>query len=185
MLKFFGFIILGTFLVSCSAEVEVDNGEETTEARSAEAIQQDIKENREKFRKTDDRREKTEITINLIGYFNDHVEHHPDHEKSPEYLYQAANLSAQELDDYQQAIDLFEELVEKYPDHEKAPEAMFTIAYLYETGLDNPSRAEMIFEEFIEKYPDHDLKDDAVFAIEIMDKDPADVVREFQQREDS
>lgn len=80
---------------------------------------------------------------------------YPDAPESPEYLYRAALLCQNELEELKPAVDLYYRIISKYPDHSSAADALFMTGWVYNNMLNDVPAAEKAYKTFIEKYPDH------------------------------
>jgi tetratricopeptide (TPR) repeat protein len=166
--------IAAIFVVACGELQEQKKGVE---------LREDIREQRQAIEEAEEARDKAAMTLELTNYLLSFADEHPEHEKSPEFLYEAGDLYARVLHQYRDAVKMFDRVYETYPDHEKAPLALFTSAYINEALLDNKPRAEMQYNQFLKDYPDHDFSEDVKFALQTIDKDPEDIIKEFRARE--
>ncbi|HMM10579.1 MAG TPA: hypothetical protein PKE03_00600 [Bacteroidales bacterium] len=104
----------------------------------------------------------------------------PQDEKSPDYLFNAADLSMY-FSDPGRTIWLLDRLMMRYPTHEKASMSLFLKAFVYDTRLDDTASARHFYSKFIEQYPTHAFASEAEAAIRNLGKSPEDLIREFEQ----
>ncbi len=105
----------------------------------------------------------------------------PQDEKSPEYLFKAADLSMY-FSDPGRTIWLLDRLLTRYPEHEKAPMSLFLKAFTYDTRFDDTASARHFYQQFIGRYPQHEFAGEAEAAIRNLGKSPEELIREFEQR---
>ena len=80
---------------------------------------------------------------------------YPDDERTPEFLFKAAQscsvLASQHAsaDQHKEAVKIFERLRTNYPKHELAEESMFLTGYIYENHLGDTTRNKRIYQDFI------------------------------------
>lgn len=105
----------------------------------------------------------------------------PQDERSPEYLFKAADLSMY-FSDPGRTIWLLDRLMARYPEHEKAAMSLFLKAFTYDTRFDDTASARHFYQQFIERYPQHEFTGEAEAAIRNLGKSPEELIREFEQR---
>lgn len=112
-----------------------------------------------------------------LGY----ADQYPEDTLSPEFLYKAANITQNILQDKDKALKLFGRLTREYPDHPKAPFAIFVQAFILENQK-KISKARKKYHAFIKKYPEHQLRDDAELSLKYLGRDPAEVLDEISKK---
>lgn len=117
----------------------------------------------------------TELLTQLADDYISFADKYPQSPETPELIFRAGEIHANQLGKTGKAIQLYERIYEKYPDHENAPTALFLSGYLYNNVLHDQINAEKTFKEFIEKYPDHNMYLSAKFELESLGK-PIDEV---------
>lgn len=122
-----------------------------------------------------------QLADDLINAYIQYAEDHKTAAESPEFLYNAAELSLN-LNRAEQALSLYNRIIYQYPEFDKVPECLFLVAFIYENNLQNFGKAKELYEAFIERYPDHDFADDAAISIQNMGKTPEELIREFEER---
>lgn len=103
---------------------------------------------------------------------------------SAHYLLRAGDLAGS-TGRAKDAVTYYDRILQQYPGFSKAPEVLFLKAFAYENYLRDYSKAIMIYQDFMEKYPDHELSDDAQMAVKFMGKSPEEMIRYFEQINDS
>ena len=103
---------------------------------------------------------------------------------SPEYLFKAAEL-ARAIHKGQEAVLYYDKICTDYPDYEKAPTALFLKAFTYENTLKDTANAKIGYQEFIKKYPDNQFADDAQYSLKYLGKSPEELIRIFEDNEES
>ena len=109
-------------------------------------------------------------------------EAYPKNEKSPEFLFKAAQNNNY-MGNNEEAIKLFEKFRATYPEDKKSADALFVVAFTYENNLNDLDKAKLAYEEFIAKYPDHALIKDAKFALQNLGKSPEEILSGFDMEE--
>jgi hypothetical protein len=90
----------------------------------------------------------------------------PDHERSPEYLHNAAAIAADFLDDPADAARLFERVADTYPTHELAERCRFLQAYTLAEFVKDPVAAKAAYAEFIAQFPESVMAESARIEME-------------------
>lgn len=121
----------------------------------------------------------------LITSIDKFVKENPEHEESPDLLYDVARIYANYFHNYIEAIDYYNRVYKDYPDFRKAPDALFTEAYFYETQLNDIEKARELYTRFIRKYPNHDLADDARFSLDNLGRSAEEIYRDIIKQKQS
>ena len=121
------------------------------------------------------------LANDLVQAYISYADTLKSNEKSPAYLFNAANL-AMNLNQADKALELFNRIIYQYPNYEKAPDCLFLMGFITENQLQNYSKAIEIYQTFLSKYPDHDFADDARISIENMGKPLDELVKEFEAK---
>lgn len=124
--------------------------------------------------------DKTKVA-ELIDHYVSYADKYPEDSKSPEYLYNAANVSMN-LMNSQKAITLFNRIMKEYPGYEKNAECLFMTGFIYDNNLQDFDKAKEIYEEFLDKYPDDEFADDAQASIDNLGKSLEEIIEEFEQK---
>ncbi|HHZ64691.1 MAG TPA: hypothetical protein EYN38_10745 [Flavobacteriales bacterium] len=159
-------LIVAAILVSCSSK---DN---TIEAIGELEIKL-YSENTTVFDK--------DIADKLVATYRDFVSKYPEDEKSPEYLFKAAEVSMG-MESSESALACYKQVYTDYPDYAKASTALFLEGFVYETQTANLVMAQKCYNEFMDKYPNHTLADDAKFSVENLGKSDEEIIREFEEK---
>lgn len=125
---------------------------------------------------------KKDLVIELIDAYEAFAEAYPQHEKAPEFLFNAARF-CMSYNMGQKAASLFGKIIEDYPTYERHPDSFFLKAFVYDSQLNNIPQARANYEAFIEKYPDHELADEAAHLINLLGKSIDEILAEFEKNQ--
>ena len=114
-----------------------------------------------------------------IAKSDDFVKSFPKDTESPILLYKAAEI-ARAIGDARSAVQHFGKMHREYPEHSNAPTALFLQAFLFENSLEDRAEAKKYYNHFTDKYPDHQLNKQVKQLLEIIDKSPEEMVKEFK-----
>ncbi len=117
---------------------------------------------------------------NMIQYYVKFVDTYPEDEKSPEYLFKAADISINVFHS-KNTIRLFDRVIKEYPNYEKAPQALFLKAFTYENYLNEMDKAQENYQLFLGKYPDHSFANDAQVSLNNLGKSPEEIIKAFNE----
>lgn len=120
----------------------------------------------------------------LISLYKQYSDKYSDDTLCAQYLLKAGDLSAS-TGKANDAIVFYDKILQQYPSFSKTPEVLFLKAFTYENHLHQYSKAIAFYKDFISRYPDHELTDDANIAIRFMGKSPEEMVKYFEQINDS
>lgn len=126
-------------------------------------------------------RARINVAFQLINLYKNFANDYPEHDKSPVYLYNAAGLSADPLQNYDETVQLYKQLAENYPEHDKAPFALMSAAFLLENIFERYNDARVLYREFMKRYPDHELYNDVKFAYENVGTIPDDLLKKIER----
>lgn len=116
----------------------------------------------------------------LKNAYMEYATKYPDDEKSPIYMFKAAQRSIA-LSQPEEAVTLLNDLIVKYPKNAIHEEALFLLAFTYENSLNNLANAGEKYREFIEKYPENELAEDAKLALQNLGKSPEEIIGSAQE----
>jgi hypothetical protein len=102
------------------------------------------------------------LKVRLVAFADDF----PDHERSPEYLHNAAAIAADFLDDPADAARLFERVADTYPTHELAERCRFLQAYTLAEFVKDPVAAKAAYAVFIAQFPQSVMVESARIEME-------------------
>ncbi|MCH8568092.1 MAG: tetratricopeptide repeat protein [Balneolales bacterium] len=105
---------------------------------------------------------------------------YPEHPQAAEMLFKAANIQADVLDSYTNAIFLFNKIAQTWPGTIQAERSLFLAGYTYNYFLDDESRAIRAYESLIERYPESALADAARDEISLMGTSVEDLLRSME-----
>jgi len=117
----------------------------------------------------------TENTTKLVSLYDQYIQNYPGSDIAAEYLYNAAMVSANNLQNYNRALNYLEQLRREYPNSQRQEEALFMMGYMYSNELGNYERAKVIYESFLEKYPESKLVSSVQFELEHLGKSQIDL----------
>lgn len=106
-------------------------------------------------------------------------ERFPDHDKSPDFLFQGAMLYAEMLGEFNKSIELLLRLQQDYQEHEIAERALFLAGFMYDYELDEPEKADELYTRFLQMYPESELAEGVHQAREYSGSDPDQVIPEM------
>lgn len=121
---------------------------------------------------------------NLKDAYIAFADKYPDDERSPEFLFKAAQrlgaLANQQQKPalHQQALQVFQRICTNYPENHFAEEALFLSAFVYENTLNNIPKATEKYKAFIAKYPQSELAEDAKVALENINLTPEQIIQQ-------
>lgn len=114
----------------------------------------------------------------------DFANKYPDDEKSPDFIFKAAQQCTA-IGQYEKSINLLQSIVEKYPKDKRSEEASFLEGFIYENNLKDYAKAKAAYLNFIAKFPKSELADDAKIAIENLGKSPEEIFKSFKNKNNS
>ncbi|MFM9007329.1 MAG: tetratricopeptide repeat protein [Bacteroidota bacterium] len=122
-------------------------------------------------------------TENLISLYLEYVAEFPDDTTSPSYLFRAAELSVA-IGKYSDALAHFSQVM-RYKNSPKAGDALFLQGFVTENYLQDPDEARELYQRFVRAFPNHPLADDAQVLINQLGMAPEELIRMFEQQNDS
>lgn len=109
------------------------------------------------------------------------AEQFPNDPAAPNYLFRAGDVS-QSIGEYAKAIELWETVRKKYPSFNQNADALFKIAFCFDEDLRDKINAKKTYEQFLQEYPRHPLAEQVNKLIPLLDRDPEEVVKEFENK---
>ena len=122
-----------------------------------------------------------EKALELIKKSEEFIKTYPNDSSIPSLLFRTADL-ARGIGDYGLAIKHWGTVYNEFPDYKKAPDAQFLIGFTYENFLNDKEQAKRYYYQFLEKYPKHKYVPQINQILEVIDKSPEELVKEFQQK---
>jgi tetratricopeptide (TPR) repeat protein len=122
-------------------------------------------------------------TENLISLYLEYVAEFPDDTTSPSYLFRAAELSVA-IGKYSDALAHFAQVM-RYKNSPKTGDALFLQGFVTENYLQDPDSARVLYQRFVNEFPNHPLADDAQVLINQLGLAPEELIRMFEQQNDS
>lgn len=117
----------------------------------------------------------------LVKSLENYANTYKDDKEAPELLFRAAEISSG-LGAYKNAIRDYQQIYLNHPNYVRAPESMFLCGFIYENNLADLEEARYYYKAFSRKYPMHSLRKDADAALANLGKDPAELVKEFEEK---
>jgi len=154
---------------------------QTPEVATPEIAAKEIDAMEQELRKQPDIKHHTSKAESLVKLYKGFVDNNPQHEKSPEYLFKAAEVQMG-LKKFEDAIRTLERLNTHYKNFDKRPEAMFIIAFIYENELDQKGQAKEAYEAVIEAFPRHELAIEARSSIKLIFMTDEEKIQYFQEQ---
>ncbi len=127
---------------------------------------------------------KDDVANQLLQLYLKRVDSMPSDTLTPEFLFKAADVSVN-MRNSSRTLVLLNKFNRDYPNSKHAPMTLFLKAFVYENQLVDTAQARLAYEEFIFKYPNHEFAEDARIAIKNMGKTPEQLIREFEEQNDS
>lgn len=118
-------------------------------------------------------------TVVMDGY-KQFISDHPDHERTPEFLFRSANI-ARSYRDYDQAIANYERIVKDYPDYENIVESHFLMAFMYDNDFKDKPKAEEIYKQVAAQYPDHNFASQATERLKTLYLSDEELIKRFKE----
>lgn len=173
LIPLFSILVL---LAACSSgdtsQKKVETPDKATFLVDIEKMEAQLKD--EKVKKLD-----KILAKSYISKSDDFVQSFPKDPESPILLYKSAEI-ARAIGDARSAVQHFGQMHRDYPDHPKAPTALFLQAFLFENALEDRDEAKKYYNHFKDKYPDHQLNQQVQQLLDIIDKSPEEMVKEFK-----
>ncbi|MBI4930084.1 MAG: tetratricopeptide repeat protein [Bacteroidetes bacterium] len=119
-----------------------------------------------------------------MAAYEDFANKYPDDTLSPEYLFRVSDL-ARGVGDNTKAMESLKQICKKYPNYKKIPECLFLQGYYYQEFFNDTVSAKGFYQELISKYPNHAFADDAKALMGMFGKSEADIIKGFEQKENS
>lgn len=123
----------------------------------------------------------TALALQYVEQATAFAKKHPQDSLAPEVLFRAADV-ARGAGEFGQAIQLWGQVWRNYPQHRLAPDALFLQAFTFDNDLQAREEARTYYQKVIDQYPDHPLAMQAAQLIEVLNKSPDELVRQFEQQ---
>lgn len=161
------------FIVSCSSSVNENKGSLKDDQAKIEHLEDSL------YNDTVSRMDK-EKALELTNLYREFAKKYPKNEKSPSYLYRAAEVIVA-IGNPMEGVNIYDNLIANYPKYDKIANCYFMKAFVLDNNLFMYKEAKVAYEKFMEKYPNHDLADDAAMSIKFMGKSNEDIIKEFEK----
>lgn len=99
----------------------------------------------------------------------------------PMYLRRVAR-AAESIRQPIKELEIHDWIISKYPNSKEAEQSLFKSAFIYENQFSNLEEAGKRYRAYIQKYPNSDLADDAQITLDNLGKDPAEMLKAIQNR---
>ena len=110
------------------------------------------------------------------------AEEFPKDTLTPDLLFTAGEV-ARGAGNYGKAIQAWGQVWRHYENHSKAPISLFLQAFTFDSDLRQPEMATKYYKQFLEKYPKHGLTIEVKQLLEVVDKKPEEMVKEFEKKQ--
>lgn len=126
-----------------------------------------------------------DIALQIRTSIDKYVDLFPEDEAVTNLLFYAANLEAEILGNFEEAVALLDEIKSRDSDPDMKKRALFMMAYTYSEMIRDFEKADALYQRFLEKYPDSELAESARVQRQMMGKNPSDFefLREFRSSE--
>ncbi len=173
------YLLLPALMVSCFHDRQA--GEDASANTEASHLLQKIQYLRDSLANTVNILETPEVGEEFISRCVEYAEAHPGDTASAQLYFEAGNV-ANSLRQYRRAIELWEKVWQLYPETEVAPHALFRDGFTSENWLKDRYKAKYYYELFLHKYPRHDFVSGIRDLLSVIDRDPEEMVRQFEQQ---
>jgi len=123
---------------------------------------------------------------NITDLYNNYslfADRYPDDERTPEFLFKAAQQS-NVINKSKEGIALLNKIISNYPNSNFSEKALFAIAFSYENNLNDYENAKKSYESFLQKYPKSELKDDAQLSMDNLGKTDEEFLKDIENSEE-
>ncbi len=177
------FCLFFTLSLACnSGKPEQSNGPTASSGDDKkELLEQEIKALETELRSQSATKLDKEKALELILKSERFISSFPKDPVVPDLLFRTADL-ARGIADYGLAIKHWGTVYNDYPRYEKAPDAHFLIGFTFENYLNDKKQAKQYYQQFLKKYPGHHLASQVEHLLQVIDKSPEELVKEFQKK---
>lgn len=119
----------------------------------------------------------------MVQLYEQYAEEYPDDTLSADYLFKAGQLCVS-AGRYELAITLFGKVL-RYMNYRNASTAAFLQGFVADNHLHDTARARVFYEKFLNGFPQSSMADDARLMLQQMSLSPEELVRMFEQQQDS
>ena len=165
-------------LASCSSKQQQ---EEKSQPAEDQQLQQQIQYLKDKLDNTVNILETPETGEEFIAKSVQYAEAHPKDTASAVLYFEAANV-ANSLRQYRRAVELWGKVWQLYPETEVAPHALFRQGFTCDNSIRDRHLARHYYELFIQKYPAHEYVSGIRDLLQVIDRDPEDMVKQFEKQ---
>ena len=144
---------------------QVESGRE----KAREEVREDLIKWQQRFYQKIDQGQRKKYGRKLLAQYRGFIGRFPKDDKVPEYLYEAASLAHNHLNDYREAARLYRLMEARYPAHPRAPVALFKEAVVL-SELKEYDQARSKFQALLRRYPEDELAPDVQKQLETLPK---------------
>lgn len=129
--------------------------------------------------------EKTDYALaeKLVRDSKHYANQFKDNKKTPGFLFRAGEV-ARSIGNTEEAINIFRRTYTQFPQSDFAVKAMFMEANTFEDDLKEKEKAKKAYQRVIDRYPEDELAKEAQKLLEVIDKTPEELIKEFQKNRD-
>ena len=120
----------------------------------------------------------------IVLLYSRYVNENPEDSISPIYLFKSGEMF-RAANNGKMSVKYYQRLIDEYPYSEKVPVAIFLQGFVYENILTDMVNASKFYKLYLEKYPNGEFAKDAAVLIENLGKSPEEMIKEFEQKNDT
>lgn len=120
----------------------------------------------------------------IVLLYSRYVNENPEDSLAPLYLFKSGEMF-RAVNNGNMSVKYYQRLIDEYPNSEKVPVAIFLQGFVYENILTDMVNAGKFYKLYLEKYPNGEFAKDASVLIENLGKSPEDMIKEFEQKNDT
>ncbi len=170
MKKIFVFLLFISLFLSCQSDNQVEK----------QKLQQDIGLMEAELLKTGDASKQKDLALKLVEKSVQFVKAYPQDSLSPTLLFKAGDV-ARGAGEFGKAIEIWGNMWRNYGQHPDAPKALFLQGFTFDGQLGDAAKAKEYYHTFLETYPNSPLSEQVKQLLSIVDKDPNEMVKEFEK----
>ncbi len=179
---FYLLVSLGLFAAFWGCSTEHEKDEQVARRSQAEEKQwQMIEYLRDSLARTVNVLETPEVGEEFIERSVAYAAAHSQDTSSALLYFEAANV-ANSLRKYRRAVELWGKVWQLYPETEVAPHALFRQGFTTENSIKDRHKARYYYELFLQKYPSHEFVSGVRQLLMVLDRDPEEMVKQFEQQ---
>jgi len=177
--RFFGAILVVSFLLSCGGENEHKTPAEISKEEQKTSWEKEIKELEEKMAASKDSMPRT-VATDLLAHYVDYINAYHNDSASVRFTYEAANVAAG-LGKFQKSIELLSNYHDGYPNAKERDRAVYLIAFLYDSQLHDEKNAIKFYNKVIELYPNSPYAKQAQDALRWVGLSEEEILKKIEE----